>query len=286
MMMAGRETVERTKAGARSAAVQQRPWIEGLGRLGYAAKGVVYGLVGFLAALAASDHGGDTTDTTGALAWIVEAPFGQVLLAIIAIGLLGYALLRLLAAFFDSESHGSDSKGMAVRAGYVFTSAAYGGLAFTAARLAMGSGASGGSDQRAQDWSARLLAQPWGAPVIGLAGVAVVGFGLFQLYRAATADFCESLDVNALSASQQRWVERAGRVGHAARGIVFGMIGAFLLYAAWQDRAEEARGLGGALATLAAQPAGPWLLGIVAAGLIAYGVYCLVEARCRRLRVA
>jgi hypothetical protein len=276
---------ERAKQGARQAAHQHRPWIVPLGRLGFAAYGIVYTLVGVLAAMAALGLGGDVTDTSGALGWIVAAPLGRLLLGAIAVGLVGYALWRLLQAALDTEGHGADTKGMLTRAGYVIRGAIYAGLALTAAKLALASEASASGEERAQDWTARLLSQPWGALPLGLIGAGIVGVGLYQLYRAVTADFCEKLRLDELSPAQRQWVERLGRVGYAARGVVFGIIGGCLMVAAWHARADEARGVGGALATLAQQPAGPWLLALVAIGLIAYGLFKLIEARCRRLQV-
>ena len=284
--MQHQQAYQRAKQGARHTARAHSPAIEGLGRLGFAAYGIVYILVGLLAAMAALGRGGDTTDTYGALSWIVEAPYGRLLLAVIAVGLVGYALWRFIQATLDTEGHGGEAKGMLVRAGYVFRGAVYAGLALSAARLAMGSGTSGSSDGQMQDWTARLLAQPWGAGLLGLVGIGFIGVGLYQLYRAATADFCDDLRLDELNADQRQWVERLGRLGYGARGVVFGIIGGFLLAAARSTQPEEARGLAGALAMLAEQPYGPWLLGIVAVGLIAYGMYKLAEARYRRMQVA
>jgi Na+/proline symporter len=158
-------------------------------------------------------------------------------------------------------------------------------LAFSAAELLVDlpGQASGGDRDSAKDWTAWLLAQPFGQWLAGGAGAVVIFSALFHFYRAATADFCEKLKLGQLGDEQIEWVKRLGRLGFAARGVAFAIIGGFLVLAAIRSNPQEARGLDGALATLASQPYGPWLLGAVAAGLLAYGLYMFVEARYRRM---
>lgn len=270
---------------AQGVARKANPWIEPLGRAGFAAKGLVYGLVGVLALMAAFGLGGETTDAQGALEWITRAPFGRALLAAVAVGLFGYAVWRFVQAGTDTENHGSDAQGLLARGGYAVNGAVYASLAVTAARMALGSDNSASGDQSAQDWTARLLAQPFGPWLVGAAGLVMIGLGLFQLYRAYSADFQRKLKRMEMSTAEDRWITRLGRVGFAARGLVFGLVGTFLIVAAVQTNPEEARGLAGALATLAAQPYGPWLLALVAVGLFAYGLFMLIQARYRRMLI-
>jgi hypothetical protein len=270
------------QAGRAARLVASQPWVEPLARFGYTAKGIVYGLVGILAAQAAFGSGGKTTDSRGALQTILEQPFGQFLLGLIAIGLGGYVLWSLVQAVMDTENHGTDAKGIAQRLSYVGAALVYTGLALTAARLALGSSSSGGSNA-SQDWTARLLAQPFGQWLVGTIGAAIIGFGFYHFYRAYTAKFRRKLKLNEMSENEKAWATRMGRFGLAARGVVFGVIGFFLIQAARSSNASEVRGLGGALAALASQPYGPWLLGLVALGLVAYGIYNLVLARYRQM---
>ncbi|HAZ47175.1 MAG TPA: hypothetical protein DDW76_18570 [Cyanobacteria bacterium UBA11369] len=260
-----------------------QPWFERLARLGYAAKGLVYFIVGFLAAQAAFGTGGRTTDTSGALTAIVTQPFGKFLLFLVTIGIIGYVLLRIAQAILDPEHAGEkmDAKRIAQRLGYAFSALAYSGLAVTAVKLIIGSGGSSGN--ATQDWTARILAQPFGRWLVGLAGVIAIGVGFSYLYEAYKAKFRRHLKLTQMSHSEQTWAVRLGRFGIAARGIVFAIIGLFLIQAAKQSDASQAKGFGEALAILAQQPSGPWLLGIVALGLIAYGIYSLVEARYRQI---
>jgi hypothetical protein len=267
---------------ARQAAAH--PWVEKLARFGFAAKGIVYFVVGLLAAQAAFGTGGRTTDTSGALNTIVSQPFGKFLLALVTIGLIGYAIWRVVQAIFDPEHPGkkTETKQIAQRVGYGFSAIAYSGLALTAIRLIMGN-SSGGGDST-QDWTARFMAQPFGRWLVGLAGLVVIAVGLSYLYQAYKAKFQRHFNLQLMSETERKWTKRLGQFGIAARGVVFSIIGLFLVLAALRANANEARGLGGALAALAAQPFGPWLLGIVALGLIAYSIYSLIEARYRQIR--
>ncbi len=275
------QSVEHAKQQAKQATRNASPWIEPLGRLGFAAQGVVYIVVGVLAAMAAAGRGGETTDTRGALQQILDAPFGKVLLAVVAVGLFGYALWRWVQALLDTDNKGSDTKGHLIRAGYALVGVVYLGLAVSAVQLVLGSAGQGGNTE--QQWTARLLAQPFGRWLVGLVGVAVICVGGYQLYAAYAAKFREHLKLGQMSRTEDVWATRSGRFGFAARGIVFGIIGSLLVAAARHSNAGEAGGLGEALQTLAGQRYGAVLLGLVAFGLIAYGAFCLVEARYRRM---
>jgi hypothetical protein len=272
---------------ASGTAAEAAPWIERLARVGYVAKGVVYVIIGVLAARAAFGAGGRTTGSRGAMETIIQQPFGRTMLAVIAIGLLGYSAWQLIAAATDAERKGSEAKGLALRVAQAGRALVYAGLALSAARLVMGEpGGDGGGDASAADWTARLMAAPAGRWLVGLAGAGVIGYALYQLYRAYAAKVRKHLDLSEATPSQAEWVVRLGRFGIAARGVVFVVIGWFLVRAAMEYDPDRASGLGGALATLARQDYGAWLLGIVALGLIAYGVYQFANARYRRIRLA
>lgn len=255
------------------------PWIERLARLGFAAKGAVYVLVGGLAAAAAVGAGGRTTGSGGALRALSDSTVGQVVLGAIAVGLVGYVLWRAVSAILNPENDGA-----AARAYYALTAIIYGGLAVEAGRLALGAGG-GSSGSEARHWTAELMSQPFGQWLVVAAGAVIAAFGLGQIFKAYTVDLDERLDFGALSREASRWTVRFGRFGLAARGVVFAMIGAFVVVAGVQAQPGEARGVGGALDALRSQPYGPWLLGVVALGLVAYGVYNFVRARYRRLKV-
>ncbi|UBF29215.1 DUF1206 domain-containing protein [Kovacikia minuta CCNUW1] len=259
------------------------PWVEQLARFGFAAKGVVYFIVGLLAAQAAFTSGGRTTDTSGALEEILIQPFGKFLLGLVTIGLVGYALWRLVQTVLDPEHAGQELKAKRIiqRVGYAFSGLAYAGLAFTAVKLIVGAGRD--RSNATQDWTARLLAQPFGQWLVGIAGGIAIAVGLSYFYQAYKGKFRQKFKLHQMSSTEQTWAVRLGRFGITARGVVFCVIGIFLIKAALHTNASEAKGLGGALAALAQQPFGPWILGIVALGLIAYSIYSLIEARYRRI---
>jgi hypothetical protein len=257
-------------------------WLRRFARLGFAAKGIVYVVVGVLAAQTALGRGGSTTDTRGALHAIAAQPFGSVLLAIVAAGLFGYALWRLAEAVLDPEHHGSDTSGRLKRAGYVVIGLVYGTLAISAVRILMNRGQQGNAEQA---WTARLLSQPFGKFLVGAVALAIIGYGLGQLWKAYTADFRKKLRLGELGAQNAEWAVRLGRFGRAARGVVLGLAGMFVLQAALRSDPETAGGLDKALQALAQQRYGSILLGIAAAGLIAYGISMLIEARYRAIRV-
>lgn len=256
--------------------------IKTLARLGFAAIGVVYLLMGVLALLAATGVGrGAHADREEAVLRLQDLPGGRILLGLIAIGLLGYIVWRFTQALRDTEQKGSDAKGLGTRLWYAVSGLFYGGLALYAGRLALsGQAAKGGG--ASQSVAATVLRWPAGEWLLVLGGAVVVGFGLYQIYRAYAGQFQKDVNASSLSATQQRLVYRVGQVGFTARGIVLGIIGYFVVQAGLQSRAAAVGSTSDALDLLAAM--GPAILGAVAAGLVAYGLYMLVQARYPVLR--
>jgi hypothetical protein len=257
-------------------------WVETCARLGYATKGVIYMIIGVLATQAAIGAGGSTEGSKGAIMTIASQPFGRVLLGLAALGLIGYVIWRFVQACLDPEHQGRDVKGIVTRLGYAVSGIAYAVLAFFAARMALGMGGGGGGDSSQQELTARLMSQPFGQWLVGIVGAIIIGVGLFHFYRAYKANFMQAYG-GGMSAAQRRWAKRIGQFGLSARGVTFCIIGDFLIIAAVQADPSETKGLGGALQTLAEQPYGPWLLGIVALGMVAYGVYNFSQARYKRV---
>lgn len=128
------------------------------------------------------------------------------------------------------------------------------------------------------------MEQPFGLVLVVIAGLIVLGVAIAQFHQAAKATFLEKLDLSELDQQGTQLVKTLGRAGSAARGAVFGVIGIFLIIAAWQHNPQQAKGLGGALQELAQQPFGPFLLGAVALGMFAFGLFCVAEARYRIIR--
>jgi hypothetical protein len=258
------------------------PWVERAARIGYVAKALLYATVGILAAQAALGRGGRTTDLGGALREVVRAPLGDALVLVIALGLAGYAIWRILDAITDAEGKGGDAKGLARRLGSAARGVGHGALAVAAFGLATGSGDGGGGDKR--EIASQAVDAAGGSWLLWVAAAAVLGYACYQLYRAYAAKLGDQLDLGAASAAVGHWVIGLSRAGIAARGIVFGLVGVLLVRAALHENPKEAGGIRDSLRMLAEM--GRWPLAVVALGLVAYAVYELLNARYRRIRVA
>ena len=269
---------------ARQAIAPAAPWIERFARVGFAAKAVLYSVIGALALQAAMGDGGETTGSKGALTTLVRQEFGPVILVVIAAGLFGYAAWRVTEAVLDPERRGHGPKGLAIRASYAARGIFHALLGAQAVRLAIGWGGAG--DQATEEWTARALEAPFGASLVIAAGLSVAGYGLYQLYRAVVAKLSKQLDLSRLSREAGSWVIKVCRVGIGARGVVFAVIGGYLVRAGFAHNANKAANTGEALGAIGRQPFGEWLLGAVALGLIAYGAYEVVQARYRVIRPA
>jgi Domain of Unknown Function (DUF1206) len=255
-------------------------WFERLGRAGLVAKGVLYAVVGILALKVALGGREESPDRHGALRTIAQQPLGKALLVALAVGLAAYALWRLAQAVLDRENEGEGAKGLAKRVGFLGRAVWYAALCgLTIAKLA-GAGDSGGNEKQT---TGGVLAMPLGRYIVLGVGLAFLGAAAFNGYRAITCKFNKKLKKGEMNDAEEAGATGVGILGHLARGIVFGLIGAFLVKAAWEFDAKEAVGLDGALLELSQQPYGGLLLGTVAVGLMAYAVYCLVQAKYRRI---
>jgi hypothetical protein len=272
-------------SGGRAARVAKQtasgPGLEALARAGYVAKGLVYLIIGVLAARVAIGDGGKITDNSGALRAIYQQPFGRFLLAVVVVGLLGYALWCFCRAVLDLDRVGKEAKGLAARVGFVVIGVLYLVLAYGGLRLIMGTGSGKSSDTSTKDWTATLLNQSNGKAIVSVVGIVVLLIALYLFYYAYTRQFMRMF--GAVDSRVRTWIERLGQFGYAAQGIVFAEIGIFLIVAAQRHNAGEARGVGGSLQQLTREPYGHFLLAIVALGFIAYGVYGFAQARYRRI---
>ncbi len=278
-----RQSVDQATQGGRRVAERERWWLVPFGRTGFAANGLVYLAVGVLAMQAALGLGGDTTDPGGALGRLTQAPLGRVLVALLAVGLAGYAAWRLLQAVLDSEHKGTRPQGLAQRAGFGISAVSYASLALSALGMSLERARQPNEDAATQERTAWLLSHPFGTWLVIGVGVVIVGVAVAQIVQAYRGSFEDKMREQELSRGARILVRAAGRAGYVARGLAFGLIGGFLVSAGWHASPDQARGLGGALAALASEPAGAWLLGGVAIGLMGYGLHMLVSARYREM---
>jgi hypothetical protein len=254
-------------------------WVERLGRIGLVAKGISFALVGVLALLVAFDAGGAATDRHGAFRWLSEQPYGFVALLGIAFGFGAYAVWRFAQAFLDRDDEGKDFGGWAKRAGCLAKGVFYGGLSLIAISFLTGPR---GDSANERERTAQVFEWPLGRWLVGAFGVALVCYGLWNGYRSITGKYRKHLEEGKIHRENvSPLVNAAGVLGHAVRLVLFGMVGAFLVRAAYQYDPKEAIGLDGALAKLAHQPGGTIWLGACAAGLFAYGLFSILQARYR-----
>lgn len=255
--------------------------LEFLARLGYAARGTVYLIIGLLALTAATSRGGGATGSRGALLTLLTQPLGYLLLAAVGLGLFGFGLWRVTQSLLDADGHGTGTRALVERAAQAVSAVVHFGLALFAASILLGLRRAAGDDEQAVvDWTRLLLAQPFGRWLVGLAGLVVIGAAIGMAIKAWKLAFMRRLSCDPEVA---RWVRPLGRLGYAARGLVFLILGSFLIVAAYHADPNEAHGLGGSLLAVRDQPFGPVLFGIAALGLMAFGAFGFVEARYRRI---
>lgn len=258
-------------------------WTRKLVRLGYAARGVVYAVVGVLAVRVAVGRGGRTTDTRGALEEVARAPLGQAILVALGVGFAALALWSLIAAFTDGAIRGG-RRVLVSRIGKAVVAFVYGSLAVATYRL-LSSGSVGAHDeQRAEGLTARALALPGGRVLVLAAAAVLVVVAARRVWKGGVKrDFLAELQLERMTSRQRAWAARLGSAGIASQGLLFAIVSALLGWAAITHEASKATGLDGALRTVAAQPAGTVLLAVLALGLVAYAAFSLIEARFRRL---
>jgi hypothetical protein len=260
-------------------------WYAALARTGLVAKGISYCIVGGLAIGVAIGSGGKATSRTGALQALAQNTWGKILLVLLAIGFAAYVLWRAVQAFAEREDGERDEKKGAAkkwgkRAGYLGRGAIYAALTASTVKILIGAGTQS-QNAKAKSSTAMVLGWPGGRWIVGAAGVALIGAAFWNLYRGLSHKF----EDNWRPGAARKWGGRAGLVGHVARAVVFGLIGVFFIKAAAQYDPKEAIGLDGALHKLAHASYGPYLLGLTAAGLLAYGLFCFVDARYRDVSV-
>lgn len=255
--------------------------IEMAARAGYATKGVVYLVVGALAAMAAWGTGGETTGSKGAIQEIGSQAYGQIMLWIIGIGLAGFCLWRFVQCFADPDNKGTDAKGLVTRAMYLVSGITYGFLAYTAMPLG-GGGNSGGGDTK-QSVVAQIMSVTGGRWIVGAIGLIVAGYGCYMVYKGLADKFMDKF--SGLSGKSYKVALYSGRLGLASRGVTFAIIGGFVILAAVRLDPSQTKGVGEALDVLGRQPYGAWVLLATAIGMMCYGVFSLVKSRYRTFHV-
>ena len=256
--------------------------IEPLARLGYASKALIYAIVGYLALAAALERGGRVTDTSGALRVVLQQPSGRALLLVLAVGLCGYALWRILDAISDPDRQGTSFKGLVTRIGNVVRALIYGGLGIEAFRLLRGLG--GSNRREAQIWTARFMDFPLGEWLIGIVGLIVAIYGVSEVISSVKGGYSRTLDVSPIPPGFRSTAENISRVGIGARGVIITILGIFLVRAALTRDPSEAHGTRESMLELANAIPRDWALLFIGGGLLAYAFDQAIHAWCRRIR--
>jgi len=279
MTPTARHKVREAKSAGRRAANSH--YVDWLARAGLTARGIIYALIGILAIEIAFGNSGHRADQSGAVRVVASTPVGTLLLWLLVGGFIGMALWRLSEALYGAPGPDGRKAGARLIAG--FKAVLYGFIAFGIMKYALGLGAPKSSDQQTVDLTSTAMREPGGRIIVGIVGVALIGAGAFLAWRAFVRKFVEEIKTGEMSRPTRRAVVALGWVGGIARGVVFSAAGLFLLIAAVTARAHQAKGIDATLRAFSKTPAGPWLLVVVALGLVIFGLYSLAEARWRRL---
>jgi hypothetical protein len=279
---AASESVHR--AGNAATAASKGSWIQGLFRVGFIARGLVYLVPGVLALrLVIGTHGAMITQT-GTIGVIGRQPQGRLLLLPFAAALAGYALWGMVRAVLDPLRKGHSVQGIFERLGYAMSGLAYAGLLVATLRFLLSAAT---HTPKARDWAAELLAKPSGAWLLGIVGLCwIAGAGILQIVVGWRGTFMNDLALERMGSGERRWAARLGHVGIVARGLMFSIIGMLLVAAALHANPHKESGLDGALLELTRQPFGRLLLAALALGLIIFGVFSMMCARWMRMGAA
>jgi len=271
------------KVDKAAAAMNTSDWVPPLARAGFAARGIIYLLIGGLALLSALGRGGSTEGSQSALETLMHSRGGWILLLLIGLGLAGFAIWRVVQAAVDVDCHGKDAKGLFVRGGFLVSAATHVGLAIWAVARAIGYASSGGGNASTQqEWTAWLLGQPFGRTLIASVGGVILGVGVAHILKGWKTKFLKHLAITDKLAPKLIPVCRFGCV---ARGVAFVIIGGFFIYAGWTYDAEQAGGLKQAFDTVRGVAFGRILFGTLALGFVAFAIYNFVEARYRKINL-
>jgi fumarate reductase subunit D len=271
-VQAGQNTVKRAAAN---------PSLELLERLGYVVRGALYAVMGLLALGIALGVGGQTTDLSGSLVFLISNPFGKLVLVVVAVGLAAYSLWGFTRAIYDPLHRGKDAGGYAARLGFVSSAVSYALIVFFAIQILLGSGGTAGDST--QKTISTILTHPGGGPLTVVIGLVAIMVGLGQFLESYRATFKEDLKDSEMSDSERNIAIGLGRFGMFARGVIFLIIGWFLVQAGLHHDAGQVQGFGGAFVFLLGQPFGRVVLGIIALGFVALGLHSFACARWIRL---
>ncbi len=253
---------------------------ENIIRFGIASKGFVYILIGGLTVMAAAGLGGRKSDSNGALGFLAGNTIGQLLLAVTAVGLVAYVFWRLYQTFIDPENKGNEFKGLAMRMGYFSSGIIYAILAFSAFQILTGSGSDSGGG--GNSIISKAMSQTYGQLIVGIIACVYLGKAIYQGYRAYSGNYKKKIQEKHFTRKTQKLMIVSGIAGYTSRGIVIGIIAFLTFRAAFSSNSDNGGGTKEAFDFLQNE-FGALALGIIALGMVLYGIFMLVKARHRRM---
>ena len=254
---------------------ERSDWLDRAARVGLVAYGLVHLVIGWLAVQLALGDRSESASANGAVRELAEQPMGLSLVWLVAVGMFLLMVWRVVVA---AVGHRADEGFTRTRRRSVSAGRAvvYGYISWAAVSVATGSGsANGGTDST----TAKVMDVPAGQLLVGGVGVAIAGIGVALIRKAWTERFAEEMDRQGKSGPSGTLYIWLGKFGCVAKGIAFGIVGALFVYAAATHEPNKSGGLDQALAEVLRQPLGPYLLGAIALGIAAYGLFCLAQAR-------
>ncbi len=257
---------------------RKKTWFHLLARLGYLVRGILYGLIGFMAVQLILFGRGDPAGRAGALEVIAQQPLGEPMLIVVAVGLVGMMLWSIVRAIVDTDDLGSGLRGTVARIGKVIYGLSYGVLLIPTFNMLVGIDRAGEESEQAQQAAAGVLGYSWGPWLVGAVGIVLIVIGSNIIRNGLQSNLDERLKTYKMTREQQKWALRSGRMGAVGHGIVMITIGVLTILAAWTLDPNKVGGMDGALLFLATQPYGPFILGVVAAGMLAYALYSILGA--------
>jgi hypothetical protein len=246
-------------------------------QFGFYSKGIVYALIGILAAMVAAGLGGDLKGPTGLVSFLDNLPAGRILVAIVALGLFAYSVWCFYASIYDPNENGANNR-IRIRLVYAYSGVIYSLIAFSFGKAAFTTAnpSEGSSEKAALN---ELLTEEWGVWAIGIIAIAMAGNALWQIYLAYCGEYMALVDDDPKGKKELMLLKRSGKYGYLARGVVFAVLAFFMLKVFLNRNEEDYKGTAGAFAYLLNLEYGPFLMGIVALGMIGYGVFCILVAR-------
>ncbi|MEP6665479.1 MAG: DUF1206 domain-containing protein [Nocardioidaceae bacterium] len=256
--------------------IQDNVWFERGIRVGLAAYGIIHILVGWLALQLAFGDSSGAPDQQGALQQVAQQSYGEPLLWVIGIGLFILAIWQLFEAIWGHRSR-DEPKRTIKRIGSAGKVVLYTVIGISALKTALDANSGGRSSE--DKWTAKLMQQSAGQWLVAAVGLIIIVLAFMQAKRGVTKSFEKDLQAAATSGESGSAVVKLGQVGYVSKGVALAVIGGLFVWAAWNHDPKKAGGLDVALRTLLDQSVGPWLLALVAAGIVCFGLYCFAWAR-------